>query len=397
MFSRDAKLLLFLNTLFAFSGAVSTVFVNMYLYRYLPDMAALTVFNLFQFGLMPVGFYVAGLFARATNTKWPLATGLALFLGFYALLIILRERCAPLLYLLGTANGLANGFFWFSFNILITDITTDENRGRFFGFQGALGGAMGVLAPVISTAFLLVAPTEEIGYIYLFLSIIGITILMLVAVFMLKVPEYRQVFTVRDKLLPTKDKDWNFSLGINFAYGIRDGANWTIFSILILKASGTDVMAGKLNVILAVVAIAANFLATRFISPRTSKHFWGWGSLAAVVSSVLLVALPTPAMAGISGSLWKVAEAIILLPFNTIYFGILTRYRTIDGNLAGRNIAAETVLNLGRMIGAGAFLILSFFTPWYAEILFPVVTLALPFTFLLYVRYIDSGSGQPAR
>jgi len=59
----------------------------------------------------------------------------------------------------------------------------------------------------------------------------------------------------------------------------------------------------------------------------------------------------------------------------------------------------ETILNVGRTIGSLAFLFLSFATPLYAEILFPMVSLALPVSFLVYRRFSLSArsilSGEP--
>ena len=70
------------------------------------------------------------------------------------------------------------------------------------------------------------------------------------------------------------------------------------------------------------------------------------------------------------------------------FFNVLNYYGRRESNLAGRNIAVEIVLNFGRTLGAAAFLGLSFLTPYYVEILFPLVTLAFPGTFLAYRRYL---------
>jgi hypothetical protein len=174
---------------------------------------------------------------------------------------------------------------------------------------------------------------------------------------------------------------------VNLVYGVREGANWSILSVLVLKAAGNDVRAGTLSILFALVGAAANILGGRFFGPRRSLAFWGWGSMAALGASVLLVALPTPVGAAIAGSVWRAADALVILPFNVALFGVLSAYEKKEGSIAGRNIAMETVLNLGRTLGSLAFLLLSYATPFYAEILFPVVSLAFPVSFLIYRRF----------
>ena len=124
------------------------------------------------------------------------------------------------------------------------------------------------------------------------------------------------------------------------------------------------------------------------MKPRRASAFWGWGSLAAVSSSIILVAVPTPGGAAVSGLVWKLAEALVFLPFNAAFFGILARYIEREGDIAGRNIAVEIVLNIGRALGAGLFLALSFVTDDYAQILYPAVTLAVPASWLVFRRYL---------
>ncbi len=385
--SRNEKLILGIFSGFAFSYAVSSVFVNMYLYRYLDGMAALTVFNLFQFTIMPLGFYVAGHLVNVIGKKWTLIAGLLGFIVFYALLLVLGERSASYLYLLGSVNGLANGFFWYSFNILITHITQESTRGRFFAWFGALGSVASALAPMVSTLLLGISPTLETGYFRLFGFVVAVSVAIGAAALALRVEERPERFRVLDKLLPGKEDGWRFAILVNLVYGVREGANWSILSVLVLKAAGNDVRAGTLSIVFALVGTAANVLGGRFFGPRRSLAFWGWGSLAALGASVLLVALPTPVGAAIAGSVWRAAEALVILPLNVALYGVLSAYEKKEGGIAGRNIAMETVLNLGRTLGSLAFLLLSYATPFYAEILFPVVSLAFPVSFLIYRRF----------
>jgi len=387
--SRSAKTVLFIHAGMAFSNAVSTVFVNMYLYRFLEGLAEITVFNLFQFALIPIGFHLAALAARRHGKVPVLVSALWLFVAFYGLLLALGERSGGFLPILGAVNGLATGAFWYPFNIAIAQVQRGEGEGRFFGLYGALGAAASALAPLASTAALVLSPRVEAGYAIIFASIVALSLAMGAAALALRLPRDRGgPIRVLPRLRSRGDPGWAFVLRANLVWGIRDGASWSVMSILVLKAAGSDAAAGRLSVIFALVGIGANYAAGRAFLDRRGSAFWGFGSLLALGASGLLVAAATPLGALLSGSLWKVGEALLLLPYNAAYFGLLARYLEAEGDLAGRSVAMELTLNAGRALGAGLFLALSYATPLYAEILYPAVTLALPGSWLIYRRYL---------
>jgi MFS transporter, YQGE family, putative transporter len=371
----------------SFSTAVSNVFVSMYLYRWLEGIAELSVFNLGQFVLMPVAFVLAALLARRLGDRSVLVVGLGLFVLFYGLLVALAEASSRHLVALGVLSGFANGFFWFPFNIILARAADESDKGRFFGITGALGSAAMAAGPLLSTLALRFAPRPEIGYSLLFASIALVTATMGIAAFSLPNDRSPAPLALMRHLRPRRNGRWSFALWCNLAYGIRDGANWSIMSILILQGAGSELRAGYLAIGFAALGIAVNYIAGAGLTPRRYSSFWGWGSLVGLASALVIALSPNLAGAIVSGTLWKVGETLVFLPFSAAYYGILARYISEEGGAAGRTIAAETWLNAGRTIGAGAFLALSYLTADYARILFPIVSLALPATWLVYRRY----------
>jgi YQGE family putative transporter len=386
-FSHAARVSIIVGTGLAFANAVSTVFVSMYLYRWLDSISALTVFNLGQFVLMPLGFVLAALVARRFGNRSSMALGLALFVVFYGLLVALGATSSRHLVALGTINGLANGFFWFPFNIITARAAEESDKGRFFGLSGALGSAAMAAGPLVSTLAISLAPLPEVGYVILFFSIAAVMAAMTVVALSLPDDASKAPIRIRRHLCSRGDGRWSFALKASFVYGLRDGANWSVMSILILQGAGSETAAGYLAIAFAVLGIGANYLVGKSLTPRRYSSLWGWGSLAAVVSALVLVLWPSFAGAALSGSLWKATEALTLMPFNAAFLGVLAGYYKKEGGIAGRNIAAEIVLNAGRALGVLSILVLSLFTADYARILFPILTLAVPATWLIYRRH----------
>jgi MFS transporter, YQGE family, putative transporter len=385
--SRTAKTVIFIGTGLAFSSAVSTVFVSMYLYRWLDGIAALILLNLGQFVLIPLGFAAAAPVARRYGHRAVMSVALLLFVAFYGLLVALGEESSRFLVLLGVLNGLANGVFWFSFNIIIARVSEESDKGRFYGLNGALGSAAMAAGPLVSTLAISLAPRPETGYTFLFLAIVAVSAALAIAALSLPDDASPGPIEIRRHLRSRGDKRWAFILRANFTLGLRDGANWSVMSILILQGAGSEIAAGWLAIVFALVGIGANYAVGRALTPRRYSGLWGWGSLAALASAIVIALSPSMAGASVSGILWKVAETLVYLPFTAAFFSILSQYLREEGSVAGRNIAAEILLNAGRAVSAGSFLLLSAFTPHYARILFPLLTLAMPLTWLIYRRY----------
>jgi MFS transporter, YQGE family, putative transporter len=386
-FSRDARVSIAVGTGLSFANAVSTVFVSMYLYRWLDSIALLTVFNLGQFVVIPLGFALAALVARRFGNRSAMALGLALFVAFYGLLVALGEGSSRHLVALGVINGLANGLFWFPFNIVTARAADGTDKGRFFGLSGVLSSAAMAAGPLVSTLAISLAPLPETGYSILFLSIVAVMAAMTAAALSLRNDASRVPISIVRHLRSRGDGRWGFALRVSFVSGLRDGASWSVMSILILQGAGSETAAGYLAIAFAVLGIAANYLVGRALVPGRYSSLWGWGSLAAMASALVIVLWPTLPGAAVSGTLWKASEALVFMPFSAAFLGVLAGYLKEEGGAAGRNIAAEIVLNAGRAIGAGSFLVLSLFTADYARILFPLLTLAVPATWLVYRRY----------
>jgi hypothetical protein len=171
---------------------------------------------------------------------------------------------------------------------------------------------------------------------------------------------------------------------VSFAWGLRDGANWSIISILILQGAGSETAAGYLSVGFALLGIAANYAAGRTCVPARYSAFWGWGSLLALAAALAISFFPTMGGAIALGVIGKISDTLILIPFNAAFLGVLGGYQRDEGTGAGRNVASEVWINAGRTVGTLAFLALSAFTADYARILLPIVTLAVPATWLIY-------------
>jgi|GEM_PF-3072234 len=387
-FSRLARLDIFIGTGYAFSGAVSTVFVSMYLYRWLDGLAEMTIFNLGQFVLMPLGFVLAALVARRFGNRSSLGIALALFVVFYGLLVLLGPASARHLVGLGTLSGLANGFYWFPFNMITSRAATGVDKGRFYGISGALSSAASAAGPLVSTLAISLAPRPELGYAWLFLAIVAVMASMSAAAFSLPPDSSRVPLRVGRYLrLKGADGRWRFALGSSFAWGIRDSASWSIVSILILQGAGSESRAGYLAVGFAVLGIAANYLAGKACSPGRASAVWGWGALLAIPAALSISLWPGLAGAAALGALAKISDTLVIIPFNSAFLGVIAGYQRDEGSGAGRNVASEISINLGRSIGVLGFLGLSALTPNYARIFLPIVSLAIPASWLIYRRY----------
>lgn len=64
--------------------------------------------------------------------------------------MLLGPRAAHLPVVLGAVDGAASGMYWFATNALTYDLIAPRQRSTFYGANGALGGIVGVVMPLLA-------------------------------------------------------------------------------------------------------------------------------------------------------------------------------------------------------------------------------------------------------
>ena len=71
-------------------------------------------------------------------------------IAYYLLILSLKEQAQLFLIPLGIFNGIGQGFYYFSFNLLTGQLVKESEQGRFFSYQQTFSYLFGIIMPSLS-------------------------------------------------------------------------------------------------------------------------------------------------------------------------------------------------------------------------------------------------------
>ncbi|MDF2936957.1 MAG: transporter [Paenibacillaceae bacterium] len=356
--SSQTWLLLAVHGLFTAGNALSGTFVHVYLWKAAHNFALLGWFSAVQQVSMAITFWLMGKWVKEHNKMNALRAGVLISAGFYAIVLLLGETAADMVWLLGLVHGLGSGLFWLAFNVVYFEVTDPDSRDRFNGVAGILGSGSGMLAPWIS-GLLISRMTHETGYRLIFTLSLAVFVLGGIASFFLakRKGEGSYDWTFTPKYLRRRDGIWNKMFFAMLAQGIREGVFGFLIGILVYISTGNEYSLGNFALITSAAGLLSFYVAGRFYKPRHRLR----GMLLAVLGLTLVI-LPF---------FWKVEYATLLIfgigtamfiPFYTVpvtstSFDLIGR----DPDCVSRReefvVLRELGLNVGRLLGTLAFLL----------------------------------------
>lgn len=352
--TKNEKLLISCNILFALASGMSAVFMNVFLYTYTGSLTIMAIYTCIRIGMFPFCFTLAGKAARKTGYGITMSIGLILLfcqlffvIEFNPLFSIYKN----LVFVAALLSGIGESFYYLSVNTLNQLVTTPQSRADFLSISGILSNIANVAAPLIATFIIDLSGTDINGYlnifrivlvVYGFISILGLQI---------KAKANMAKFSVLKSLTFQKDKQWRYILLTHFIYGFRDSLILSLTGILVYNATnGSGSFYGKLLALFSLLMIISYALAAKLIKKPNRIKWFTYGAIFTASSTAVLVLLPNIFGALYYGIVNAVASPFYNIPFSIITMNALSDYSKSE-NLAGRVIAKEAYLSLSRCLG----------------------------------------------
>lgn len=366
-----------------------SIFVSAFIFRQTNDINLVALYNLGSFFGIPIAFFVNGfLIKRIKVSKVYLFALVSQGLVLIPLIFFAWEGSLAIFFL-GFLFGLSAGFYWSNRNFLTLDVTKSENRNYFSGLEVAIGKATGIVVPFIIGWFII---SGEI--LNLYSPQRAYQLLLLVAIIIL----FRAGFIMKDVVWEKSDKDkfpylnfgplWNKARALSFVKGIGEGGFLFIPTLMVLLLVGEEGALGTLKSISAIIsAIAIYYIGRKArIKDRTLV-------LAIGLTFQLIAALFFGILYSTIGVIIYFIIAALAGPLTWISLGPITLDAIDKDNefqKTGRYnylFDMEIYLNLGRVIGAGAFFLLASIVSTSATLRLTPVILAIIQMFVLPFAY----------
>lgn len=347
--SKETKVLLLVGMLYLAGTNIAMTFVNVYLVRVTNNINVIITQNILNYSSLLLAFLIGTRLISRINIKSILRVGILSTSIYYLLILLLKEKTSTLLIPLGIFNGVGQGLYYFSFNLLIGNLVKEEEQGRFFSFQQSFSYIVGVITPSIS-GYIIAVYSKLTGYYILFLFAAILFLIGALISFKIEKLKIEKRIRIKKVLFLKNNTFWNTNKYYNFSNGIRDSVYNQIFTVLAYSIISKEQVLGNLNSIMALIGI----LSSAFIASKINRNNQeGYHFIAAILYFISFL------MLGIFKTLIFLVFAYIILGLvycwnNTIYqslkFQLSTRAK--DGITQYEYIvASEFPLALGRVLG----------------------------------------------
>ena len=361
-FSKNAKILIITNLVYAFVLPVVDIFVASYIMRNSNDPAKVMLYQLAIYSGIPLTFLVNGYLLNMVNIKKLFSLGMLLSGVSMVVMMSLQEISYVGLTGAGLIMGMSFGLYWSNRDYLVLTTTADRTRNFYYGLDTFCYTVTGVLVPIMVGWYLVNGKSMEVEGINLRYQTVTIIvfIITIIASIIFHLGAYEKPKS--EKFLYFKfHKVWKKMIQMSFLKGLAQGFIVTAPAMLMMTFFGSE---GALGTAQSIGALAAAFIMLLLGKFSKPKH-------RLIIFSVGLVCFFLAAL--FNGVLFSTTGVILFMLFLLIarpvldiaYFPIQLKLIDVLSKFEGRNefsyiLNHEFGLYVGRFVGAMTFLGLAY-------------------------------------
>ena len=344
-------------------------FIQIYLVRLTSDIGGIILQNVLNYAALLASYMLGSQLARYWKMRSILLGGLLFTASYYLCILLLQEKTSAFLVPLGLLNGIGQGLYYFSFNLLVGAHVEENEQGRFFSWQQSFNYAAGVGLPVLS-GLLISHFASLLGYVILFALSLALFALAALLSRYLRGMQILQKMHVIGVLTERGNRYWQTDAYYHFSNGMREAIFNQIFTLFAYTIVTSEKVIGQYQSLMAVVGIFSSTL----IASRFHRHNQrSFHLLAAILYALIMFIL------GYFQTPWALRTTYLGL--GLVYCWNQTIFQSMKYRLAelaaGRfqpsdyMIACELPLAFGRI--AGLLLALGAVSCWPVEAAYPIL------------------------
>lgn len=352
------------HCMFLVFTTISSVFLN----TFLMDKASFNVvliYNIINYISVPLTMHFAPIVMKRTSITSNAKIGVVMHLLVYLMLAILMDRAVKYYYIFALLIGGSGGIYWLSYNCLIDTITTDGSRDRLMGYITSGNALITMLAPLATGYF--VSVFSDFGY---FLTFIFSAVAAFIAYILFSRMEnykYSSEGTLIDAYkIVVSNSIWRVCLYGEVFKGIREGAMNFILSVALFDLVRDEFLVGVNSFTTGFAAIMGGFLIGKLVKPGNRITYMKISVTVTLLITSVLLFWHSPLMIVIFSALNSLLQIFIINPSLSIMFSVFeydARPRHMTAELFS---IRELMLEIGRCLGVGVFLILPQSPFWLA-------------------------------
>lgn len=306
-----------MNAIYGLAGSFVGIFIPIYLLRRNLDPANVFGFYfVYAVGIL-IFFFLANYIVHAFGLRKTVLLGYPFLFLYFFLLYTLDQYGVPL-YILAIVNAFQASLYWFPLHIWLTKISREGNIGNDLSRFFATSQIVSLFAPIIAAFIVLI-----FGFKALFI-VAGI-IYLISAIPLFYLPEFPFKEKIRiDNFVKLLKKYPQYIVAEVFE-NIREDAEAIIWPVFVYLSFRDILSIGYIGTISGIGNILFVLLIGKYADKMDKRKLLGAGALVMIAIWIfrLFVSAPFPAYAFTLVSAFF--AALILIPINTIVYGVAKR------------------------------------------------------------------------
>lgn len=353
-----ARRLAFMVALYDFTFALSTTFLNVYLFRG-GDWNVVSHYNGAAFCVIPMAFVLGGIWGKKSGFRRPYQMGLILHAALFAGTLFLGTCAADHAHGLGFLGGAAIGFYYLGQHAMTFRAVRESFRDTFFSLYVFLSSVLRVLAPAAAGVLVgALAGGEILGYRILF------AVTLVIYVFLIfwsrKLPQAvlrGERYFLKESLRMHWEKRLRPVFWVYGFWGLRNGVFFFLLGVLVYQSTKSELAVGTYSSMGNLSGVAAAWALSKVLTRKNRGNFLGYSSWLDFLSVGLLVWKITPVTLFFFTLCYSTANTGFRVTFNAFSFELMEKTRKEKKNMEFEHLAVrEFPLNAGRLLGLMLFL-----------------------------------------
>lgn len=349
---KSTKVFLVILCLSGIATSLSTIFINVFLYKVSLDIYNVALFNFLTYLVWAPAFLLAGILSKKIERKFSIIIGSVFKLLFYLWIVTLGEDAVNHVAELAILFGIGSGFYWLSVNTLTVDYTNDQNRDWFNSINGIFASVSQMVGPFIAGWIIELLP-GFIGYKMIFgVSVFFFSIAMLFTFFL---PNIGKQSTFQWKSIKRihKDKEWRYLAYVFMCLAFRDGVISFVISLWVYVVTKSEGLLGNFALMTTTLSIITYYLIGRYSKKEQKWKLILWGNALLSLSILVLVVEVNFVTLLIYGIASGICIPMFTVPFNTLSLNSISKFDQ-KGNLRIEMVVSrEMALSVGRITSVG--------------------------------------------
>ncbi|WP_113654119.1 MFS transporter [Pedobacter namyangjuensis] len=375
--SYNFRVLTLTNLIYSIVLPVIDIFVAAYVMRSSNDPVKVVIYQLTIYTGIPLTFFLNGYLLRKFSIKTLYSLGMMLSGISMMVMMSLTTLDNTGIGIAGLIMGMSFGFYWANRDFLALAMTNDDNRNYYYGLETFFYTIIAVVIPVLIGWFIeLYAGTGDAGLAYKI-----VTGFVFVVTVFASIMCYRGNFTnpTEKKFVFFKfDPYWYKLLRLASLKGLVQGFLVTAPAMLIMLLVGKEGALGTAQSIGAIIAAIAMYIIGRNTSPKHRLYVFGAGLLLFALAAIINGILYSSTGVILFMLFLLLAKPLLDLAYFPIQFSVIDILTKKEKRSEFAYILNhEAGLYVGRLIGAGTFLILAYSFSVEIALRYAIVIVAL--------------------